>query len=91
MTEKERAPTIRSIMAMRFSGKAQRSIKDLDAHFGHMECALLHDRLDSLYGMVEDGQNANINLPPPDYGLYITKVFMHQIKRWKMSNMHETS
>jgi len=76
MFEKERAPTIRAIAAMRDSDAGQRSFEELFARFGHLECALDHDEFYSLYDMVKDTLNLGSDFPLPDYALYITEVFM---------------
>jgi hypothetical protein len=84
MFEKERAPAIRAIAAMQASDKGQRSFEELFARFGHLECALDHDRFYSLYGMVDDTSDLRSALPSPDYGLCVTEAFMQQLQYWRM-------
>jgi hypothetical protein len=83
MFDKERAPTIRAIAAMRGSDAGQRSFEELFARFGHQECALDHDKFYSLYGMVKDTSNLGSDFPLPDYALCITEIFMQQFLRWE--------
>ena len=80
MFEKDKAPAVRAIAAMRMSYEGQRSFEELFGRFGHLQCALDHDRFYSLYGMVNDVSCLTSALPLPDYGLCITEVFMQQIQ-----------
>ncbi|KAL9116142.1 MAG: hypothetical protein Q9227_000511 [Pyrenula ochraceoflavens] len=84
MTDKEIAPTIRAIEAMR-SSRGQRSFQDLFSRFGHLQCSLPHDKFYSLYAMVDDNdpQIVGGSLPRPDYSLCVTEVFMQQLQRWE--------
>jgi hypothetical protein len=68
---------------MRDSDAGQRSFEELFARFGHLECALDHDKFYSLYGMVKDTMNLGSDFPLPDFALCITEVFMQQLLRWE--------
>ena len=82
LVDKDKAPTIRAIEQMRFTG--QRTFEDLFAKFGYLECTLDHDKFYSLYGMMTDTTRLRRDLLLPDYNLCVTEVFMQQLSHWNL-------
>lgn len=74
--DKNKAEMIRAIAVMRMVDEEERSFQKLFARFGHLDCAIVHDKFYSLYGMANDLLDQSSVTLLPDYSLCITEVFM---------------